>query len=59
MNIGEVLEYSVEGIFEEDEDASREGVEALSRAMSELSRKVHNGEDIDIEPSRVHTYVFE
>ncbi|QXI26260.1 hypothetical protein [Pseudomonas vanderleydeniana] len=57
MNISEVFEYSMEGFSDEDEDASIECVAALSNEMSELSRKVLNGEDVNIEPSRVHTYV--
>ncbi|MPQ69555.1 MULTISPECIES: hypothetical protein [unclassified Pseudomonas] len=58
MNISEVFVYSMEGLSETDEDTSFEGVEALSHKMSELSRKVLHGEEVDIVASRVHTYSF-
>ncbi|NWA29744.1 hypothetical protein HX866_33210 [Pseudomonas gingeri] len=58
MNISEVFEYSMEGFSEADEDSSFERVEALSLEMSELSRKVLHGEEVNIAPSRVHIYSF-
>lgn len=59
MNISEVFEYSMEDFSDLDDCLTSESVEALSREMSELSRKVLNGEDADIEPVRVHVYSFE